>query len=118
MWDNPYKDRCAWCRNLLADVSDIVAVAIYPGEEIPCESAQYIDLIIFLQLEEEPLTFAKIFKGDDPLIGDKKAIPVFVIPLGEDGQNFVAKTCDWECAEKLRHAIENEAFTLQWNFAD
>lgn len=109
-------DRCGWCKNRILDSPEFVTATFRSKEDIPYESGQYIDRIIFLTMKEKPLTFANIFKEEDPWIGDKKAIPVFCIPFRDDDKNFVVMTCSNECAESVKTAVENEAYVFQWNF--
>jgi len=110
------QNRCSWCKILLAESCDTTTVTFRPRENIPFESSQYIDRIIFLRLEKESITFENIFEEEDLWIGDHKAIPVVVIPPGDDNRNFVTKACSVECAKALRASLENDGYVFRWNF--
>jgi len=109
-------ERCAWCKSSITDPADIITTTVKPAEDISYESSQHIDRIIFLQLENKPLTLANIFKDEDPFIGDHKAIPVFVVPFSDDNGNFTVKTCSRECAKSVRTSLALEKYVFRWNF--
>ena len=107
------REWCAWCKVLIKDFSEIVTTTFKLSEYVPYESGQFIERIIFLSLKVKPLTFARIFESE-AYCNDNIEIPVSMIPLSDDGRNFVFRTCSNECAESAKTAFENEdyAFSL------
>lgn len=108
-------ERCGWCKSRVEDSAAVIAATFRSKEDIPYDSGQSIDRIIFLSIERETVTFENLFE-EDPWIGDKRSIPVFCIPLRDDVNNFSVKTCCEECAKAVKAAVENEKYVFRWNF--
>ena len=109
-----YKE-CAWCKQRLNRYSEIMNISVKSRVDIEYESSQYIDKIIFPNIEDKSSSFLLV--EDDENEPFQKEIPVFVIPYRDDEKDISVNTCGYECAEAVKAALYTEDYVYQWTFS-